>query len=164
MHFAQVFTKLHVLGLVEYSKVLMLDVDILVNHNVDDLFEIDAPAAMRRGPAVGHGHGERIDCRYFFGGACKGQNNWGQNTGINAGVMLLKPDANAYATALAEVANDSHPEHIRGKGPEQDYLSRFYAGPHENIPGTGWHHLDSTYNFQLHQMYFSLNPKYKYTG
>jgi hypothetical protein len=77
-------------------------------------------------------HGFRIDGRCFFGGPDK---DWGQTGGINAGVMLFAPDAAMHQRALCEVEAPSHPERIAGAGPEQDYLSRFFA-PH-------WTHLTS---------------------
>ena len=46
-----------------------------------------------------------------------------------------------------QVADERHPEHIRGNGPEQDYLSRYFA--------RDWRHIDVAYNFQLHQMYYA---------
>eukprot|EP00747_Dinoflagellata_sp_TGD_P195049 gnl/TRDRNA2_/TRDRNA2_63168_c0_seq1.p1 gnl/TRDRNA2_/TRDRNA2_63168_c0~~gnl/TRDRNA2_/TRDRNA2_63168_c0_seq1.p1 ORF type:complete len:570 (-),score=99.56 gnl/TRDRNA2_/TRDRNA2_63168_c0_seq1:107-1816(-) len=152
MRFANVFTKLHVLNLVEYSKVLMLDIDLLVRENIDHLFELPAPAAMVRGPEVGYVHGERIKGQYFFAGSWHEDYSWGQSSGINAGVMLLRPDAERFKQCLREVADKQHPEHIAGRGPEQDYLSRFFAGE--------WRHLSVAYNFQLHQMYYALSPAY----
>lgn len=154
--FAKVFTKLRVLGLVEYAKVAMLDVDLLVHTNIDDLFDLPTPAAMTRGPRVGYRHGERIDGKRFFGGGWSEPsygtwgNSWGQSSGINAGVMVLEPDLKVLEQCLAEVRDPKHPEHIQGNGPEQDYLSRFYA--------SDWHHIDVAYNFQLHQMFFTLHP------
>merc|ERR1712218_385959 len=46
--FEGVFTKLHVLALTEYTKVLLLDLDIAVIQCPDDLFSLPAPAAMHR--------------------------------------------------------------------------------------------------------------------
>ncbi|CAK0895566.1 unnamed protein product [Prorocentrum cordatum] len=148
--FAQVFTKIRVLGLVQYRKVLLLDADIIVNANIDDLFDLPAPAAMARGPRCGYAHGERIDGEFFFGGSQGDEWSWGQTGGINAGVMLLEPDEQTLAQCLLEITDPRHPEHVPGNGPEQDYLSRFWAGE--------WRHLDVSYNFQLHQMYFALSP------
>ena len=42
-----------------------------------------------------------------------------------------------------------HPEHIAGSGPEQDYLSRFFAA-------APWHHISVSYNFQPHHDLFAL--------
>ena len=164
--FAGVFTKLRVFGLVEYSKVLLLDSDLLVQESIDDVFELSAPAAMHRGVRCGYKHGEPIDGRFFFGGSRPGYDyhspywsspeswgetvhgpwSWGQATGINAGVMLFRPDLETLKLCLSEVTDGTHPEHIPGGGPEQDYLSRFFAGE--------WRHISVAYNFQLHQMYF----------
>jgi len=138
--FEGVFTKLHALGLVEYDKVLMLDIDLAIMDCPDELFELQTPAAMRRGH-FSHEHGARLDGRLFF---CGEKDGWGQGGGINAGVMLLAPDAETYRRALREVAQPLHPEHIPGSGPEQDYLSRFFANT--------WHHISVKWNWQLHQM------------
>eukprot|EP00931_Biecheleriopsis_adriatica_P043612 TRINITY_DN24928_c0_g1_i2.p1 TRINITY_DN24928_c0_g1~~TRINITY_DN24928_c0_g1_i2.p1 ORF type:complete len:294 (+),score=41.09 TRINITY_DN24928_c0_g1_i2:1972-2853(+) len=46
----------------------------------------------------------------------------------------------------------SHPAHIAGNGPEQDYLSRFFAARRD----CQWHHIDVTWNYQLHHVPFSL--------
>ena len=57
------------MGQAEYEKVLLLDIDTLVIERLDSLFELPAPAAMRRG--VNHHawkaqHGKPIDGCYFF--------------------------------------------------------------------------------------------------
>lgn len=152
--FRDVFTKLHAFGLIEYDKILLLDSDLLVRDNLDELFELPAPAAMARGPCNGYSHGQRIDGRRFFGGyqglGEEAEYSWGQCTGINAGVMLLEPSLETLDLCMQEVADPLHPEHIRGSGPEQDYLSRFFA--------SNWTHIGVAYNYQLHQMYFTVNP------
>lgn len=159
--FAKVFTKLRVLELVEFSKVLLLDIDLLVMSNVDDLFELQPPAAMRRGmnESKWYRHGDSLDGRHFFSGASTEHGaeqfvnswSWGQGTGINAGVMLLQPDLEVFRMMCSEIEQPNHPEHIRAHGPEQDYLSRFYA----DVP---WTHIGVENNFQLHQMFFALQP------
>ena len=125
--FSGVFTKLHALSLVEYQKVLLLDIDLAILDRIDPLFELPAPAALWRGQSQDpcH-HGIKVDGRLFFGGS---DVDWGQTGGINAGVMLLAPNWSDYQRALREVCAPTHPERIPGAGPEQDYLSRFYA-PH----------------------------------
>lgn len=148
--FADVFTKLRIFELVEYSKVLLLDADLLVRENIDDLFDLPAPAAMARGPWSGYDHGEPIEGQFFFSGSRGGPWSWGQSGGINAGVMLLEPSLKTLQQCLLEVQDPLHPEHVRGNGPEQDYLSRYFASE--------WTHIDVAYNFQLHQMYFALSP------
>mmetsp|Transcript_136354 Transcript_136354/g.221895 ORF Transcript_136354/g.221895 Transcript_136354/m.221895 type:complete len:398 (-) Transcript_136354:47-1240(-) len=66
--------------------------------------------------------------------------------------MLLEPSLETLDQFLKEVRDPLHPEHIRGTGPEQDYLSRYFAGD--------WTHISVAYNWQLHQMYFQLSPFY----
>ena len=151
--FRHVFTKLHVLSLTEYERVLLLDTDTLVLRNIDDLFELKPPAAMRRGMnnRVQLGHGEPIDGRYFFADDHSAEWAWGQGTGINAGVVLLQPSWHIYQRMLNEVKCPEHPAHVRGNGPEQDYLSRFFS----DAP---WTHIGVEYNFQQHQLYNALNP------
>eukprot|EP00927_Polykrikos_kofoidii_P052208 TRINITY_DN45990_c0_g1_i1.p1 TRINITY_DN45990_c0_g1~~TRINITY_DN45990_c0_g1_i1.p1 ORF type:complete len:583 (+),score=85.19 TRINITY_DN45990_c0_g1_i1:46-1749(+) len=158
--FDGVFTKLHCLSLIEFEKVLMLDIDMMVTMNIDDLFDLQAPAALRRGmneSAWRLRHGDYIDGRRFFAGGGYGPNSWGQGTGINAGVMLLQPDLDILNGMLQEVSEPNHPSHCRGNGPEQDYLSRYWA----DAP---WTHIGVQYNFQLHQMFFALQPNIVWTA
>eukprot|EP00434_Breviolum_minutum_P030161 symbB.v1.2.026673.t1/scaffold2684.1/size75764/5 len=153
--FAKVFTKLRGLGLTQYEKVLMMDIDLLVRSNIDDLFDIPAPAALRRGMNEWGQcrHGESVDGRSFFLGEDKSMPrwSWGQGTGINAGVMLWQPNQEVLDQMLAELSEPNHPEHVRGNGPEQDYLSRYWAD-------SPWTYIGAQYNFQLHQMFFALHP------
>jgi len=149
--FDGVFTKLHALGLVEYTKVLMLDLDLAILQNVDELFELPAPAALHRG-GTSLPHGSRIDGRRFFAGETLDEGSgayvWGQCGGINAGVMLLEPSLELHQRALQEVSLTVHPERIPGAGPEQDYLSRLFA--------PSWTHISVIYNYQLHHVFFAL--------
>lgn len=153
--FERVFTKLQALGLTNYEKVLLLDIDTLALQNLDELFDLPAPAAMARGPKHGYQHGDLIDGRYFFGGASYVR-SWGQRSGINAGVMLLAPDTEDLKQMLQEVSDSQHPSHIKGNGPEQDYLSRYWA--------SSWTHIGVEYNFQLHQLFYVLHPDYVRNG
>ena len=150
--FDGVFTKLHVLNLLEYKKVLMLDIDLAILQCPDALFDLRAPAALCRGQSS-KAHGARIDGRGFFAGEeiepGNGAYEWGQQGGINAGVMLLSPDVGLYNRAIQEINAPFHPERIPCAGPEQDYLSRLLA--------PWWTHISVLYNFQLHQAFFSLD-------
>eukprot|EP00928_Gymnodinium_smaydae_P042363 TRINITY_DN28539_c0_g1_i1.p1 TRINITY_DN28539_c0_g1~~TRINITY_DN28539_c0_g1_i1.p1 ORF type:complete len:631 (-),score=52.82 TRINITY_DN28539_c0_g1_i1:111-1973(-) len=151
--FEGVFTKLHALGLTEYTKVLVLDLDLAVRKCLDHLFELDAPAALARGPNDRQ-HGDRIDGRNFFVGEAGQESgdetdwSWCQGGGINAGVMLLEPNETIYRRALQEIKQPYHPAHIPGAGPEQDYLSRLYA--------PFWRHISVKYNFQIHHVFYNL--------
>ena len=50
---------------------------------------------------------------------------------------------------VREVTSEEHPEHIRGNGPEQDYLTRYFAS-------APWHHMDVRWNYQVHHLPFAL--------
>ena len=48
--FAHVFTTLHAVAMIKYDKVIVLDADVLIRNDMDELFEKDAPVAVRRHP------------------------------------------------------------------------------------------------------------------
>ncbi|CAE7249204.1 unnamed protein product [Symbiodinium natans] len=153
--FFKVFTKLRALEQTDFEKVLVMDIDLLVLSNIDDLFELPAPAGMKRGMNKGrwpYTHGDDIDGTTFFGGRNPGNpHSWGQGTGINAGVMLLEPNAAEFQVMQEELLEPYHPAHVRGNGPEQDYLSRFWAD-------RPWRHISVEYNYQIHHLYNALHP------
>jgi len=134
-----VFTKFRLFGLTEYKKVLFLDLDMLILKNLDELFDLEPPAAMMKGRRNPY-HGEPIDGSLFFPGDV-----WNEpHGGINAGLMLLEPNAQIQNQIEVEVYDNDHPEHISCFGPEQEYLSRFYADR--------WTHIDGRYNFQMFRL------------
>lgn len=165
--FEHVFTKLQCFKLTQYEKVCMLDIDMMAFGNIDDIFDLPAPAAFKRGNAK-LTHGERIDGASFFGGpvqkydsnysefkdnwygAGSEKHGWGQFTGINAGIMVLPTDKKLYEEVVVDIQDDGNPSHIGGTGPEQDYLSRMFADK--------WVHIDVTYNCQVHQLFIALAP------
>ena len=98
--FDNVFTKLRVFGLIEYDKVVLLDTDMYVKANIDDLFYVAAPAAMARGLSKEYSHGDAIRGDFFFKGADGEGRRWSQCGGINAGVMVLRPNLNTLEHML----------------------------------------------------------------
>ena len=76
-----VFTKLAVLKLDHYAKVLLLDMKPL-----DNLFDLPCPAAMVRGQEEKI-HGAEVDGLYFFATERNQKYPWGQSGGINAGLI-----------------------------------------------------------------------------
>eukprot|EP00435_Cladocopium_sp_Y103_P048643 s210_g14.t1 len=125
--------------------------EIWERKNIDELFELQAPAAMRRGAAGWLKTGDAIDGRAFFMGHDDSRWSWGQGTGINAGVMLLQPNQHVFNEMVAELSEPNHPEHCNGNGPEQDYLSRYWAD-------SPWKHIGVEYNFQIHHFFNCLHP------
>lgn len=155
--FDKVFTKLRAMELTDFAKVLVMDIDLIVRANIDELFEVRAPAALRRGMNDSKWPlktGDPIPGAAFFIGRDDNPKwSWGQGTGINAGVMLLQPNQAVFDQMAVEILEPNNPSHARGNGPEQDYLSRFWS----DAP---WSQIGVEYNFQLHQMFFSLHPKW----
>ena len=157
--FDGVFTKLAAWTLDEYSKVLLLDLDIIPLKPLDQLFELPCPAAMVRGHGKGI-HGSQVDGSRFFASEDCPNYPWGQSGGINAGVILLQPDHYLFQQMLSEVSSKNHPCHVAGSGPEQDYLSRFFAARKESP----WHHISVAWNYQLHQSLFAIERVLEWTA
>lgn len=160
--FIDVFTKLRALQLTEFDKVLLLDLDMLVRSagetktqeqtlaGIESLFDLEPPAAHKRGPPIPQ-HGDRVSYAQLWSHPERRKSSgWfeaipchQQGSGINAGVMLLRPDAAVFASMEAEVRDWNHPEHYATYMPEQEYLSRFY-GTFDK-----WSHVDCRFNFEV---------------
>ena len=152
-----VFTKLAAWGLTAYDRVLLLDIDLVILKDPLELFDLEPPAALVRGDSD-QVHGSAISGRRWFRGEDDYQYPWHQGGGINAGVILLQPCEDTLARMIAEVTCEGHPEHMRGNGPEQDYLTRFFAS-------APWHAMDVRWNFQVHHLPFALErflQRYRY--
>ena len=149
--FDGVFTKLAVWTLDDYAKVILLDLDVIPLKPLDNLFELPCPAAMVRGQGE-FNHGDKVDGDRFFGAENYHDYPWGQSGRINAGLILLQPDHGVFERMLSEVTCKNHPCHVAGSGPEQDYLSRFFAAQRESP----WHHISVAWNYQLHQSIFAI--------
>eukprot|EP00931_Biecheleriopsis_adriatica_P036417 TRINITY_DN20981_c0_g1_i2.p1 TRINITY_DN20981_c0_g1~~TRINITY_DN20981_c0_g1_i2.p1 ORF type:complete len:554 (-),score=88.69 TRINITY_DN20981_c0_g1_i2:133-1794(-) len=153
--FKEVFTKLQALNLLDFSKVLMLDNDLIVRRNIDELFCLEAPAALKRpGGRDQPCHGGRFRAHQLWDwrrveaaetARSSDVDGWRYDmmSGINAGVMLLRPDRIVYQRMLMEIADHDHPEHLDCYGPEQEYLGRFFSAF-----GPGWTHMDARFNYQ----------------
>ena len=89
--FLSVFTKLRALEQIDYDKVLFLDLDILIRGNLGELFQLRAPAAMKRGEPVME-HGQRVPYSTLWGHPTRrGRDKLPQHqqaSGINAGASL----------------------------------------------------------------------------
>ncbi|KAF4674548.1 hypothetical protein FOL47_009074 [Perkinsus chesapeaki] len=112
--FKDVFTKLRVLELTEYSKVCLLDSDMLIRDNIDELFELQPPAALVRGTFPPR-HGAKVPVTTFWSGHK-------QVTGINGGCMLLQPSQDVFNCMMDEVSYYNNPAHWPMCGAEQEYV------------------------------------------
>ena len=136
--FSKVFTKLHAWGLDEFSRVALLDSDLLVRREIDEIMGLHDITALMRGAA---------DCRHGVKRArhtLYGQNNQLRG-GINAGVIVLAPSSRTLRSMEAAIVDRRHPAHPReSDAPEQDFITRFFDRK--------LHGLGRKYNFQLHQL------------
>lgn len=150
--FIDVFTKLRALQLDDFDKVLLLDLDILVRDgcapggNIDSLFSLKPPAAMKRGDPVPQ-HGEEVPYSKLWGHPTRRRGDelppHQQASGINAGVMLFRPDREIFAQIDHEVHDWFHPEHYGTYMPEQEYISRLF-GTFDR-----WTHISCRFNFEI---------------
>lgn len=138
--FQAVFTKIQVLSCTDYSKVLMMDLDMLVRGNLDELFQLRAPAALKRcsGREQPEHGGDYVSEDFYKAQADD------MRGGMNAGVMLLEPDMAIYQRMCREIEDPWHPEHLGSYTPEQDYLGRFYGA----FACGKWTHLHAKFNYQ----------------
>lgn len=150
--FIDVFTKLRALQLVSLDKVMLLDLDMLVRRPAQggrcltSVFELRTPAAMKRGNPVPR-HGDPVSFRDVWEHPTRRQGDklppHQQASGINAGVMLLKPDTAVFEQMEAELRDWHHPEHYATYMPEQEYLGRFYGTFDQ------WTHMHCRFNFEI---------------
>ena len=131
--FREVFTKFHVFNMTEFTKVMFLDLDTLVIdvHKMDALFDLDCNfAAMENSKRsssasmwLDHGRSMETHCRL-----------------INAGVMLITPNADLFNILCKDVTSFSG-HHVPGMTPEQFYLAR--------VMGHHFKHISQIYNFEV---------------
>eukprot|EP00392_Amoebophrya_sp_AT5.2_P004508 g4516.t1 len=145
--FGEVFTKLQIFVLDCYDKVLFLDLDTLVRDcaEVDNLLELgEAPCALLRGdpPATGaqsfslpmHYRNFWSDYKRKVWPERKDQPEYQellpasqQASGMNAGVMLIRPSRAVLQHIREEIIDGDSPEHYGTYMPEQEYLGRLLA-------------------------------------
>jgi lipopolysaccharide biosynthesis glycosyltransferase len=137
--FRDVFTKLVCLDLVQYDKIILLDLDMIITKNIDHLFKLNPPAACLKKYYVKYG--EIIPAKMI----CINNKLVGS---INAGLMLLKPNADEWKAIQKDISKSKQIN--KYKYPEQDYLSLRYCGE--------WTSITFNYNFQ-----FGLTNRVKQT-
>eukprot|EP00434_Breviolum_minutum_P025287 symbB.v1.2.022341.t1/scaffold1934.1/size95668/7 len=147
--FIDVFTKLRVLEQEDFEKVLFLDLDLLVRDtgaSLAKLFDLNAPAAMKRGAPI-PSHGALVPYSSIWAHPIRRQADslpqHQQASGINAGVMLLKPSKAVLNDMISEVHDYDHPQHYGTYMPEQEYISRFYGTFDQ------WTHIACNFNFEI---------------
>lgn len=164
-----VFTKIHVLNLVQYEKILLMDADALVYKHFDSLFEhIKTPAGCLYNKDLFITYGEdggyelpkdgnikwfEKMCKYCSHGQlidkaltdCVLTNNI--CSGIGAGLLLLEPNKKDFDEILTKVKGEDKKMCGQFLWPEQQYLTAFYSGK--------WHAISLLY------FGFGSYPSYK---
>ena len=132
--FRDVFTKLHAFNLVEFGRVIFLDLDIIVNDvlKMDELFELDCLFG-----AMENSKGSRASCNWLQHGESMAVDKCGL---FNAGVIIITPDARLFELLVSDVTSPS-PLHVPGMTPEQYYLAR--------VMGNHFHHISQLYNLEV---------------
>jgi len=102
------FTKLAALSLTDYRRVIVLDVDLFVLHNIDHLAFAPAPAYVYRRPIL-------AKCEPHRGGDLQ----WD----INSGLMVLEPSAERAAKLRAFLNNSRK---LTGDGGDQSVWRAFW--------------------------------------
>lgn len=139
--FSKVFTKLRAWELAEFSRVVLLDADLLARKDIVELLGLGLGglAAVMRGHSD-YRPGEKRDHRTFYKPGTKELQG-----GINAGVIVFEPGKSTFSDMQKAINNPKHRAHPqRSAAPEQDFLTRYFD--HQ------WHGLPRKYNFQLHQL------------
>lgn len=136
VHYADVWSKLGVWNLTEFSRLVFLDADMLVIENMDELFDVSLPV---NGIAACYG------CRCNFDKVASYPDNWcpqicfytwceddkmtahppaSLDNYLNAGLLVLIPDSNVYTDMLERLAAIS--DMSKYFFPEQDFLNEYY--------------------------------------
>lgn len=145
--FRDVFTKFNVFTLVQYKKILLMDLDMFVLKNMDHLFELNAPAARLRMSGLKTGE----LCPPDFIKLVKNESTGFDEVqgGVNAGLMLLEPSLGELEAIMQELRK---PLPYKVHEPEQDYLSYRYRGK--------WTDIDCRYNYQVLMQILVDNHQY----
>jgi lipopolysaccharide biosynthesis glycosyltransferase len=130
--FKHVFTKLEALKFIEYDKIILIDIDMIVIRNIDELFNLNAPSATSINKKLTHG--KIIPKKYMI----QQNNPYMVSYGINAGLMLLKPSIEEYNEIIKDLNENKN---YKFKNPEQEYLSIRYSDK--------FTHIDVSYNYQF---------------
>lgn len=173
--YCHVFTKLHILRLVNYDKVALVDLDIMPIRNYDSIFGIETPAGILEAPRSYfdnfskpcHGHnlklGDLIPHQYTDIDTKTGAD-------INAGLWLFKPDIEEFNNIIDELQKPRR-EWFDKKGykiqnsdgtyqysycfPEQNYLTKRWSGSWHLIDwGYATWQMDADLSFGIHMAGF----------
>lgn len=126
------FDKLWAFSLAEYDKVVMIDTDTLINHNIDHLFDLPTPSVFVCDDKYAWVTGEPVLAEDMAP-------NLGKRHGyINSGVMVISPSTDLFSSLLTTLATQPPPTEGYLYA-DQDFLADYFCGR--------WHSLSGLYNF-----------------
>jgi hypothetical protein len=117
--FDGIFDKLTVWALVEYEKIILMDADLYIRQNIDELFELPAPAASFYGRPYAWVTGEKISADQIK----RGVDVYGA-TYLSFGVVVVEPSLVDFNNMLKRLETYNGPELTL---PEQEFVRDFYA-------------------------------------
>ena len=126
-------------------RILVVDADLLFRRNIDDVFSVNAPAAVMRGECDTCLIHRRPGHSYFYGDVRSGSRNQPMKGGINGGMVLLEPSEEAYREMMEELAKFDPWTAMA----EQEFLSWYFGRTAE------WNAIHKKHNFQIHQLFLS---------
>ena len=113
--------------LVELRRIVLLDAYMMVKGGtVDEMFDVEVPAALFRGR------------RDHTPGKARPQNTYYNSTGkliggINAGAIVLEPSIVEFRHMQEALNDPTHRCHVPSNQPEQDFLTRWYDKNGEDL-------------------------------
>ena len=133
------------------KRVLLMDGDMICNHNIDDIFSTRPPAAVMRGEADTNLGERRPAHTYFLRGDETTFTREGQpmKGGINGGLVLFEPSESVHEDMQRELETFSTPTGMA----EQDFLSWYWGRSGD------WYAMHKQFNFQVHQLYYSKGSR-----
>ena len=138
-HWNLTFDKLQIWGLTQFEKIVFLDSDMLIVRNIDSLFDKEPFSAVC------------ADKSY------PGNESW---TGLNSGLMVVKPDKNVEEALLDSI--NVVAEHAKSHNiliGDQDVIKHYLSDWDQN----GFLHLDEGFNlFADHLTYYVRNLGYSF--
>ncbi len=144
------YTKWNVLGLVNYDKVCLVDADIVILKNIDDIFELNAPASIFKSsytklidPYKNPKHGSKISKTQIWKGLTT-------PSFVVAAYMIVLPTSNIYLEGLIEMISKLQPYGFPEcfYGHDEQSISH-YLSCYENGPQLDWTAINPVYGFNV---------------
>lgn len=148
-HFRGTFSKLQVLSLVQFQKVILVDADMVALRNIDHL-------ALAPTPAVAF----RWDCRHPEAHILRPTRAWE----MNSGMLVLQPNIGVYMQMIAMLNNVSTSQSIYVMSDPSDQsvwrhlfrhvfeLPQIYnAQKHTNFSAWGWKQVSLLHDIDVHR-------------